>query len=32
VQKTVSAPTDPNSANNSASKTCSALTALIVTC
>lgn len=32
VHKTVSAPTDPTSANDSASKTCSALTGLIVTC
>jgi uncharacterized repeat protein (TIGR01451 family) len=32
VQKTASAPADPTSANDSASKTCSALTGLIVTC
>lgn len=32
AQLTASSPTDPNSANNSASKTCSALTGLIVTC
>jgi uncharacterized repeat protein (TIGR01451 family) len=32
VQRTASAPADPTSANDSASKTCSALTGLIVTC
>lgn len=32
VQRTASAPTDPNSANDSAAKTCSALTGLVVTC
>ncbi|MEV6828315.1 DUF11 domain-containing protein [Amycolatopsis sp. NPDC051102] len=30
--RTASSPTDPNAANDSASKTCSALTGLIVTC
>ncbi|WP_103347713.1 DUF11 domain-containing protein [Amycolatopsis sp. CA-128772] len=30
--RTASSPADPNSANNSASKTCSALTGLVVTC
>ncbi|MEQ0562260.1 hypothetical protein ABJI51_24520 [Amycolatopsis sp. NEAU-NG30] len=32
AQRTASSPTDPNAANDSASKTCSALTGLIVTC
>ncbi|MEU7789081.1 hypothetical protein [Amycolatopsis sp. NPDC049159] len=32
AQRTASSPTDPNPANDSASKTCSALTGLIVTC
>ncbi|MCR6487582.1 DUF11 domain-containing protein [Amycolatopsis sp. OK19-0408] len=32
AQLAASSPADPNSANNSASKTCSALTGLIVTC
>lgn len=32
VQRTASTPADPTSANDSASKTCSALTGLIVTC
>lgn len=32
AQRTASSPADPNSANDSAAKTCSALTGLIVTC
>ncbi|WP_072481463.1 DUF11 domain-containing protein [Amycolatopsis australiensis] len=32
VQRTASSPADPNAANDSAAKTCSALTGLIVTC
>ncbi|WP_318307657.1 DUF11 domain-containing protein [Amycolatopsis solani] len=32
AQRTASSPSDPNPANDSASKTCSALTGLIVTC
>jgi uncharacterized repeat protein (TIGR01451 family) len=32
AQRTASSPTDPNSANDSASKSCAALTGLIVTC
>lgn len=32
AQRTASSPMDPNAANDSASKTCSALTGLIVTC